>query len=128
VPGTLIITEKTVGSASPDSFNAPGILQEDQVAAWRAITDEVHSKGCFIFCQLFAMGRTADIDIVGPSAIPIEEGGAMPRAMTIEEIKEWVLDFVHASRNAIRAGFDGVEIRTCLGRNPFRSRLPYDFL
>ncbi|KAF8851559.1 FMN-linked oxidoreductase [Acephala macrosclerotiorum] len=124
VPGTLIITEGTFISATCGGFtNAPGFWPEDQIAAWRTITDEVHSKGCFIFCQLFAMGRAADVEvaqkegvaIVAPSAIPIEEGAAVPQAMTIEEIKQTVQDFVDASRNAIRAGFDGVEIHGANG-------------
>src|SRR3954462_4058315 len=56
VPGTMIITEGTFISATCGGFpHAPGIWHEDQVAAWRTITDEVHRKGCYIFCQLFAM-------------------------------------------------------------------------
>ena len=119
VPGTLIISEGTlISEAACGGFaNGPGIWSNDQVAAWRTITDEVHSKGCFIFCQLYAMGRAANVEeakkegvsIVGPSAIPIEEGAPVPRPMTTKEIKQTVQYFVTASENAIRAGFDGVE-------------------
>ena len=126
VPGTLIISEGTlISQAACGGFaNGPGIWSNDQVAAWRTITDEVHSKGCFIFCQLYGMGRAANVDdakregvsIVGPSAIPIEEGTPVPRPMTIKEIKQTVQDFVTASENAIRAGFDGVE---CHGGNGY---------
>ncbi len=126
VPGTLIISEGTAISLSGCGgfANAPGIWSKDQVAAWRTITDEVHRKGCFMFCQLFAMGRAADVEvakqegisIIGPSAIPIEEGAPMPRAMTIEEIKQTIQDFATASENAIDAGFDGVE---CHGANGY---------
>jgi NADPH2 dehydrogenase len=126
VPGTLIITEGTVVSLSASGGfpNSPGIWSKDQVAAWRTITDEVHRKGCFIFCQLFAMGRAAVVEvakkegvsIVGPSAIPIEEGAPIPRPMTIEEIKQMVQDFAAAAENAIDAGFDGVE---CHGANGY---------
>ncbi|KAH6867475.1 putative N-ethylmaleimide reductase [Thelonectria olida] len=124
VPGTLIISEGTFISATCGGFtNAPGLWREDQIGAWKAITDEVHSKGCFIFCQLFSMGRAADAEvartegypIVAPSVIPMEEGAAVPKAMTIEEIKQTVQDFVEASRNAIEAGFDGVEIHGANG-------------
>ncbi|KAJ5880750.1 uncharacterized protein N7473_011803 [Penicillium subrubescens] len=124
VPGTLIISEGTFVSPNCGGFpSAPGIWREDQVAAWKTITDEVHSRGCFIFCQVFAMGRAADIEvarkegieIVAPSAIPIEEGAAVPRAMTIDEIQQMIRDFVEASKNAIRAGFDGVEIHGANG-------------
>ncbi|TAQ87450.1 hypothetical protein B7494_g4228 [Chlorociboria aeruginascens] len=126
VPGTLIITEGTLVSPSAcGGFpNAPGIWSNDQVAAWRAITDEVHTKDCFIFCQLFAMGRAGDVEvarrdgisIVAPSALPTDENSPIPRAMTTQEIKQMVQDFAKASENAIRAGFDGAE---CHGANGY---------
>ncbi|KAJ5595072.1 uncharacterized protein N7459_001280 [Penicillium hispanicum] len=124
VPGTLIISEGTFISATCGGFPyAPGLWREDQVAAWKTVTDEVHGKGCFIFCQLFAMGRAADaevarkegVPIVAPSAIPMTEGAVVPQAMTMGEIKQTVQDFVNASENAIRAGFDGVEIHGANG-------------
>ncbi|KAK9416634.1 putative NADH:flavin oxidoreductase/NADH oxidase family protein-like protein [Seiridium unicorne] len=125
VPGTLIISEGTFISPSACGGwpNAPGIWSKDQVAVWKTITDEVHRKGCFIFCQIFAMGRAADLEvakkegisIIGPSAIPAEEGAPIPRSMTIEEIKQTVQDFVAASKHAIDAGFDGVELHAANG-------------
>ncbi|WAO87611.1 Oxidored-FMN domain-containing protein [Fusarium falciforme] len=124
VPGTLIIAEGTFIAANCGGFvHGPGIWREDQVAAWKTITDEVHSKGSFIYCQLFAMGRAGDAEVAkkegfaikAPSAIPIEPGAAVPEAMTIEEIKQTVKDFVDAAKNAIRAGFDGVEIHGANG-------------
>ncbi|KAI1186542.1 NADH:flavin oxidoreductase/NADH oxidase family protein-like protein [Nemania serpens] len=125
VPGTLIISESTYVSPSAcGGFpNAPGIWNDEQVAAWRAITDEVHRKGSFIYCQLFATGRVADaelarkegVTIVGPSAIPVNESAPIPRAMTVEEIKQSVREFATASENAIRAGFDGVECHSANG-------------
>ncbi|KAK6609757.1 NADH:flavin oxidoreductase NADH oxidase [Botrytis cinerea] len=126
VPGTLMIAEGTFvsPSAAGGYSNAPGIWSKDQIAAWKEITDEIHAKGCFIFCQLFAMGRTASIEvaesegisIVAPSAIPIDENFPTPRAMTIQEIEQFVGDFATASENAISAGFDGVE---CHGANGY---------
>lgn len=126
MPGTLIIAEGTFisPSACGGFENAPGIWSEEQVTAWRTITDEVHRKGCFIFCQLFGMGRAANVEvarkegvsIVGPSAIPIDEGSPVPRPLTIKEIKQTVQDFAAASENAIAAGFDGVE---CHGANGY---------
>lgn len=125
-PGTLIISEGTfISAASCGGFaNAPGIWTEEQIAGWKTITEEVHRKGCFIFCQLFASGRAADaetaknegVDIVAPSAIPIDADSPTPRAMTIEEIKQTVKDFATASKNAIAAGFDGIE---CHGANGY---------
>ncbi|TVY41870.1 Chanoclavine-I aldehyde reductase [Lachnellula subtilissima] len=125
-PGTLIISEGTFVSPSACGgfANAPGIWNQAQVDGWKAITDEVHRKGCFIYCQIFAMGRAADAEVakrdgvsfVGPSAIPIEEGGAIPRTMSIAEIKQMIRDFASAAENAVKAGFDGVE---CHGGNGY---------
>lgn len=121
VPGTLIITE--AGLISPGSGgypNAPGIWSEEQVAAWKTITDEVHRNGCSIICQLFHIGRAAvpeiakkeGIEIVSASAIPYQEGAPIPKALTVDGIKQIVQDFAVAAKNAIRAGFDGVELHS----------------
>lgn len=124
VPGTLLIAEGTFVSENCGGFPyAPGIWKDEQVTAWRSITDAVHSRGCFIFCQLFAGGRAADaeisrregFDIVAPSAIPIDESAPVPRALNLDEIERVIADFVHASKNAIAAGFDGVEIHGANG-------------
>ncbi|OJI97589.1 hypothetical protein ASPVEDRAFT_37014 [Aspergillus versicolor CBS 583.65] len=124
-PGTLILSEGTLisPSACGGFANAPGIWSEEHIAGWKTITDEIHRKGCAIFCQIFAMGRVASVegaikdgvDIVAPSAIPIDEDASVPRAMTVEEIKQSVRDFADAARNAIRAGFDGVEVHGANG-------------
>ncbi|KAI1271671.1 FMN-linked oxidoreductase [Xylaria sp. FL0933] len=125
VPGTLLITEGTfVSPASCGTFpGAPGIWSKEQIAAWKTITDEVHSKGSFIYCQLCAAGRAATpevaakegVPILGPSAIAIDENSPVPRAMTIEEIKQMIQDFATATKNAIEAGFDGVELHGANG-------------
>ncbi|KAJ9651885.1 hypothetical protein H2198_008849 [Neophaeococcomyces mojaviensis] len=119
VPGTLVITEGNIVSSAHSGYtNAPGIWSREQIAAWRMITDEVHRRGSFIFCQLMGMGRMANpqeaereaFTIVGPSAIPWTEGAPVPKPMTIEEIKQAVQDFATAAENAVEAGFDSVEI------------------
>lgn len=125
-PGTLIISEGTFISPSACGCfpGAPGIWSPDQIAGWKTITDEVHRKGCFIFCQIIASGRSADpvlakkegVDIIAPSALAIDENSPMPRPMTIREIKQMVQDAGIAARNAIDAGFDGVE---CHGANGY---------
>jgi 2,4-dienoyl-CoA reductase-like NADH-dependent reductase (Old Yellow Enzyme family) len=61
------------------------------------------------------VARQEGVDVVGPSAIPIDENSAMPRDMSAEEIQQIVRDFVSASKNAIRAGFDGVEVHGANG-------------
>ncbi|KXJ86275.1 hypothetical protein Micbo1qcDRAFT_153127 [Microdochium bolleyi] len=123
-PGTLIISEGTAISAMHGGFpNGPGIWSEEQVAAWREITDEVHHRGSFIFCQLFAMGRAADaatatkegFPILAPSPIPLRGREDVPRAMTTIEVRQTVQDIAAAARNAMRAGFDGVECHAANG-------------
>lgn len=54
VPGTLLITEATIISPRAGGYpNVPGIWNQDQVKAWREITEHVHAKGSYIFCQLW---------------------------------------------------------------------------
>lgn len=125
VPGTLLISEGTLISyeSSGGFANAPGIWNEEQIAGWRSVTDKVHAKGSFIFCQIFAMGRAADeelskkdgVEIIGPSPIAIAKTAPVPRPMTLEEIKKYVQDFATAAQNAILAGFDGVEVHGANG-------------
>ena len=124
-PGTLIIAEGTsVSDTAAGGFpNAPGIWNAEQIEAWREITDAVHDRNCPIVCQLYSMGRVGNaklaaadgVEVTAPSAIPIDEKGAMPRAMTLEEIHKSIEQFVQGARNAIKAGFDGVEIHGANG-------------
>lgn len=83
----------------------------------------MHAKGSFIFLQLWALGRVADrsvlkqegdFDVVGPSPIPLTNS-VTPRALTVAEIKEYVQLYAKAARNAIEAGFDGVEVHAANG-------------
>ena len=119
VPGTLIITEANIVSAEHSGYtNAPGIWKEAQIAAWKKITDAVHRKRSFMFLQVMAMGRMADSSeakkegfaIVGASAIPWMEGAVVPQDMTVEDIRQMVQQFGQAAKNAIEAGFDGIEL------------------
>jgi NADPH2 dehydrogenase len=129
-PGTLLITEATLISHSAGGLdNVPGIYTADQIAAWRKVTDAVHAKGSFIFCQLWHLGRAAEahvaeregIRVRGPSAIaiptPSYTGAAftVPEPLSADEIKAIVADYAAAARNAIAAGFDGVEIHAANG-------------
>jgi NADPH2 dehydrogenase len=83
------------------------------------VTEAVYKKGSFIFPQLWALGRTADPAVLAKetncphvSASPISLPGKsdVPRALTTDEIREYVAAYAAAAKNAIRAGFDGVEI------------------
>ncbi|KAG8745748.1 hypothetical protein FRC11_012994 [Ceratobasidium sp. 423] len=120
VPGTLLITEATAISPEAAGYdNIPGIWSDEQIRAWKKITDAVHEQRSHIFLQLWAVGRTADTKVLArkglpftsASAIPIEEGGQVPKALSEEEIKVYVEQYAQAAKNAVaKAGFDGVEI------------------
>nr|CAB3490597.1 unnamed protein product [Digitaria exilis] len=69
----------------------------EQVEAWKPVVDAVHAKGALFFCQLWHTGQS-------------KPEPASPRLMETEKIPQMVMDFRVAARNAIRAGFDGVEI------------------
>ncbi|KAJ5901920.1 NADH:flavin oxidoreductase/NADH oxidase [Penicillium taxi] len=125
VPGTLIIAEAVLISEAHGGFpNGPGIWSEDHVAGWKVITDAVHSKGCSIFCQLVAPGRAAYVShlqangghpLLSSSAIPLPDSSDIPQEMTAAQIESAIEDFVHAARNAIAAGFDGIELHGANG-------------
>lgn len=124
VPGTLLITEATFISKRAGGYpNVPGLWSPEQIAAWRKINDAVHAKGSFIYCQLWALGRTANpaiaeaegFEILSSSPTPLNADSPVPREMTHDEIKGFVADYAQAARNAVEAGFDGVEIHGANG-------------
>lgn len=83
----------------------------------------MHAKGSYIFVQLWAAGRgvevsalEAGVELVAPSPIPIaSQSSAITKALTTPEIEEYIELFVQGARNAIEAGFDGVEIHGANG-------------
>ncbi|KAK9460120.1 uncharacterized protein V1516DRAFT_487580 [Lipomyces oligophaga] len=118
-PGTFLISEATdIASFSGGYSNVPGLYSEAQIAGWKMVTAGVHRNKGTIFAQIWALGRvnpgTVVKDIIGPSAIA-SEGLKTPRALTLEEIVKFEDAFVSAARNAITAGFDGVEIHGAHG-------------
>lgn len=125
VPGTLLITEATfISPQASGSSQVPGIWSSAQIAAWKEVTDAVHAKGSYIFLQMWSLGRAATaqnlkeefgLDVIAPSAIPIDDQRAMPREMTEDDIWHMIEDYAQAAKNAIEAGFDGVEIHNANG-------------
>ena len=128
----LIITEATnVSPMAKGYVRTPGIYNAAQVESWRKVSDAVHAKGGKIFMQIFHTGRVAmpdflpgHADPVAPSAVAAEgqnytdegmKSFVTPRELSIEEIGGIVDDFAKAARNAIDAGFDGVEIHGANG-------------
>lgn len=124
VPGTLLVTEATFITLHHGGyFNVPGIYTPEHITKWRRVTDAVHAKGSYIYLQLWALGRAARKDtaekegtvIKSASNIPIDEKSPVPQPMTVEEIQQTVKDYATAAKNAIEAGFDGVEIHGANG-------------
>ncbi|ORX75348.1 FMN-linked oxidoreductase [Basidiobolus meristosporus CBS 931.73] len=125
--GGLLITEATFITRIAGSYtNVPGIYTQDQIKAWKSITDAVHAKGGIIYLQLWHIGRAAIAALneghqpVSASNIPItgvtlQGTPEVPRALTIPEIKALTQDYRQAALNAIEAGFDGVEIHSANG-------------
>ncbi|CAN9167839.1 unnamed protein product [Alternaria alternata] len=127
VPGTLIVSEATIISRNAIGCrNAPGIWSQNQIDAWKDITTAVHAKGCAIHCQLWHQGRAAKPDtldeecikMVSASAVPMSPQDRTPEAMTEEMIWATIADYASAAKNAIAAGFDGVEIHGANGYLP----------
>lgn len=119
VPG--IYNEKQVNKSQTPMILPP--LNRRQVQAWRKVTDAVHAKGSYIFCQLWALGRTVNpkvaseegITIVGSDTIPLNEGAPRPQRLTVEQIQGRIQNYAQAAKNAIEAGFDGVELHGANG-------------
>ena len=133
----FIVTEATQISPQGKGYSfTPGIYSDAQIEGWRETTSAVHAESGTIFLQLWHVGRMSHPDFhggalpVAPSAVafdgqiwkvdPATGQGAMvdcptPRALELSEIKAIVEDYRKAARNAIRAGFDGVEIHGANG-------------
>ena len=125
----LIITEATIIRPDAQGYpNTPGLFTDKQIQGWKKVTEAVHAKKGKIFAQLWHVGRVAhphffDGDVLAPSAIGIE--GSVPRMReltymtpkpaTLDDIKSLIDDFAKAAENAIKAGFDGVEIHGANG-------------
>ncbi|KAJ4982719.1 NADPH2 dehydrogenase [Stagonosporopsis vannaccii] len=127
VSGTLIVSEATIiARNAAGCYNAPGIWSKAQIEAWKKITTAVHAKGCVIYCQLWHQGRAAHPNVLeaqgykllSSSDVPISAQEQRPTAMTETEIVDTIADYAAAAKNAIAAGFDGVEIHGANGYLP----------
>ncbi|MFE3147471.1 alkene reductase [Streptomyces sp. NPDC059218] len=128
----LIITEgvqpSVVGQGYPST---PGLHSAEQVASWRQVTDAVHAAGGRIFAQLMHAGRIGHPDLLPDELTPVSASAVRPagqlftgtgmtdfttpRELTGDEVRQTVADFAAAARNAIDAGFDGVELHGANG-------------
>ncbi|MFJ7899056.1 alkene reductase [Streptomyces sp. NPDC096198] len=128
----LIVTEgvqpSVVGQGYPDT---PGLHSAGQVRAWRGVTDAVHREGGVIFAQLMHTGRIGHPSLLPEGVVPVAPSAVAaqgrvfthegpkeyvtPRELGEAEIGRTVADFADAARNAVEAGFDGVEIHGANG-------------
>lgn len=115
----------------------PGIYSQAQIEGWSKVTDAVHAEGGVIFAQLWHVGRVSHTQLQPGQAAPLAPSAiqalnaksfietspgagrlvepSMPRELTVTEIKELVELYAQAARNALNAGFDGVEIHSANG-------------
>ncbi|KAK9074346.1 hypothetical protein SSX86_006944 [Deinandra increscens subsp. villosa] len=131
--GGLLISEATGVSDTAQGYpETPGIWTKEQVEAWKPIVDAVHAKGGIFFCQIWHVGRVSNAGFQPNGQAPISSSDkelanqvrangidvarfTPPRKLKTEEIPLVVDDFRVAARNAIDAGFDGVEIHGAHG-------------
>lgn len=128
--GLLITEGSQVSKIAVGYINTPGIYAPEQVEGWKKTTAAVHEKGGVIFIQLWHVGRMSHPDFhqgalplsasaINPHSISYTPEGfkdtVTPKEMTLEEIQQTVLDFKNAAKNAMEAGFDGVEIHSSNG-------------
>lgn len=128
----LIVTEATPISAMAHGYpGLPGIYNDAQIAGWKLVTDAVHAKGGKIVIQLWHVGRISHPSLlpnnaqpVAPSAIKPEgqaftyagmQDYVVPRALDAADLPAIAQDYAHATKCAIAAGFDGVEIHAANG-------------
>ncbi len=134
----LIVSEATQVSLQGMGYaRTPGIYSSDQIAGWKLVTDAVHGAGSKMFLQLWHVGRVSSAKVNGlqpiaPSAkaaagtsVYVFDGAPNgdatfvqvdePRAMTHDDICQAIEEFRLGARNAIKAGFDGVEIHGANG-------------
>jgi N-ethylmaleimide reductase len=129
----LIVTEGTAPSPNALGYSRiPGIFSDEQTHAWTAVTDAAHAAGSKIFVQLMHTGRIghpanlpAGARLVGPSTIKAAgeiwtdtlglQAYPEPYALTDEDVEAVITEHVNAARNAVAAGFDGVELHGANG-------------
>lgn len=130
----LIITEGTSPSINGTGYpSIPGLYNKAQVEAWKNVTQTVHDKGSLIFTQIMHTGRISHpynlvegARIVAPSAVAVTQtkmftrqagDQAIPLAeeMSKQDIQDAIEEYVNAAKNAITAGFDGIELHAANG-------------
>ncbi|KAI4299945.1 hypothetical protein L6164_033365 [Bauhinia variegata] len=132
-PAGFLIAEATGISDTAQGYkDAPGIWTKEQVEAWKPIVEAVHAKGGIFFCQIWHVGRVSNTGFQPNGQAPISSSDkplqsvkysngveasefSPPRRLRTDEIPNIINDFRLAARNAMEAGFDGVEIHGAHG-------------
>ena len=128
----LIISEGTqIGLLGQGYLDTPGIHSAEQLAGWKLVTDAVHRKGGKIVAQIWHVGRISHTSLLPAGEQPVSATAKVadtktftpngfdpvspPRALSTEEVGQVVAEFRQAARNAIDAGFDGIEVHGANG-------------
>ena len=127
----LIISEGVfINDIAAGYINVPKIYTKEQTDSWKLVTDKVHKAGGKIFMQIWHVGASSHPSLLNGN-LPLSPSGINPnikvytpngfevtvdpKPMTLEEIKTTIEDFGNAAKNAIEAGFDGIEIHAANG-------------
>ncbi|KAI9275459.1 hypothetical protein BDA99DRAFT_431140 [Phascolomyces articulosus] len=127
--GGLLITEATLISPNAGGGpHIPGLWTREHIDGWRSVVDAVHKKKGVIYNQLWHKGRVSssllmpnNVKPVSASAIAIQGKNSagqdyeVPRALELDEIPQVIQEYATAAKNAVKAGFDGVEIHGASG-------------
>lgn len=127
----LIVSEGTYSSHAGQGFpGQPGLVTPEQLEGWKNVAEAVHAAGGLIVAQVMHAGRVTHEgtnggrEVVAPSAIAIDgethtyegkEAFPVPRALATEELPAIIAEFVQASKDAVAAGLDGVELHSANG-------------
>jgi N-ethylmaleimide reductase len=128
----LIVAEATqISPTAQGYFATPGIYTPAQVKGWARVTEGVHAKGGAIVLQLWHVGRISHVSLQPNGDPPVSstsrrantktftakgfEDTSAPRALRLDELPGIISAYVRAARNAIDAGFDGVEVHGANG-------------
>ncbi|KAL0082463.1 hypothetical protein J3Q64DRAFT_1814857 [Phycomyces blakesleeanus] len=127
--GGLLVAEATFIAEDAGVYpSAPGIYNDKQIEAWKNVTKAVHDKGGSIYLQLWHVGRATVSAWIPGSKLPVSASAIaingkntagmdyeVPRVLAVEEISQITQTYADAAKNAISAGFDGVEIHGANG-------------
>jgi N-ethylmaleimide reductase len=131
-PGGLIIAEASQVAHAGRGGNTPGIHSEVQIAGWKKVVDAIHARGGVVFLQLWHVGRVSHSSMQENGVLPVSASAVAikgkvrtasgetvdyeaPRALETDEIRGVIESYRRGAQNALKAGFDGVEIHGANG-------------